>query len=151
MAGVSAWHVDGRPDAPPFQLGYSFGQGGVSYRFVCEPDKVAITETGVTGLADQQTGQQIGDGPGSQMTAAASVMGLYTDEVAANLIAAVATPNPSKGWDLTIELPKTDAAFQSLKTAKAMSLTTTGWAGAVFIGPDDRHVIAPFVSRCAAH
>ncbi|HXQ16335.1 MAG TPA: hypothetical protein VN814_17085, partial [Caulobacteraceae bacterium] len=44
MAGVSAWHVDGRPDAPPFQLGYSFGQGGVSYRFVCEPDKVAITE-----------------------------------------------------------------------------------------------------------
>jgi hypothetical protein len=151
MAGISDWHLDGRPGAPPFQLRYSFAQGGVSYRFVCEPDKVAVTETGVTGLADEQTGQPIGDGPGSQMTAGASVMGLYTTEVEANLIPAVATPNPSKGWDLTIELPKSDPAFQSLTTAKAMSLTTTGWSGAVFIGPDDRHVIAAFVSQCAAH
>jgi len=151
IAGASSWHVEGRPSAPPFQLIYSFGPGQVSYRFVCGPEKVAITETGVTGLADQQTGQPIGDGPGSQITAGASVMGLYTTAVEANLIPAVATPNPSKGWDLTIELPKSDPAFQSLATAKAMSLTTTGWSGAVFIEPDDRHVIAPFVSQCAAH
>lgn len=149
IAGVSDWRVDGRPDAPPFQLRYSFAQGGVTYRFVCGPDKVAVTETGVTGLADQQTGQPVGDGPGSQMTAGASVMGLYTTEVDANLIPAVATANASKGWDLTIELPKSDPAFQSLKTAKAMSLSTTGWTGAVFIGSDDRHVIAAFVSQCA--
>jgi hypothetical protein len=150
LAQPSLWHVSGGPAAPTFELSRTFPKVGVSYRFVCQRNKVAITETGVTQLTDPQTGKPVGDEPGSRMTAGASVMALHTDTVEAKLFPAVATPNSPRGWDLTIELPTNDPAFQSLATAKQMTLMTTGRTGMVLLGPADRDVIAPFVRSCAA-
>ncbi len=109
---------------------------------------MAITETGVTELMDLETGQKVSDAPGSTITPLASSMGLFTDKVKPKLVLSVATLNPVKGWDLTITLQPTDAAFRSLKAAKSMSLMTTGWTGLVELAPQDRRVISTFVDGC---
>jgi len=83
------------------------------------------------------------------MTPGAAYMALFTDRVKPNLVPALTRPNPTKGWDFTIELPKSDSAFQSLAKAKMVILMTTGWTGAAVVGPADHAVLADFASRCA--
>lgn len=129
---------------------FAFDQTGVSYLFECRPLDVAITELGLTGLMDVTTGTKMSDTPasGSTLVGTAASMGLYTDRVKPLLVAAVAKPSSAKGWDLTITLPKKDAAFRSLTKAKSMSLMSTGWTGLVQLGPADQKVIAAFVEAC---
>jgi hypothetical protein len=147
-AGSSAWHVEGGPGTPPFRMEFSFGPSGVTYQFECQPQTVAITETGVTELMDLKTGQKVSDAPGSTITSDASAMGLFTNKIKPQLIPSDAKLNSKKGWDLTIVLPKDDAAFRSLRKADSMSLMTSGWTGMVQLDADDRKVIAAFVDGC---
>ena len=151
LAESSGWQVIGGSDSNPFQLRFGYAQPAVTYVIDCRVDKIIVTETGVTELMDIQTGQKVSDSPGSSITPGASAMALFTDRVQPKMIPAIAKANVTKGWDLTIELPKNDRAFRSLSTATTMSLMTTGWTGAVEIGPSDHAIIAGFVNRCGSH
>jgi hypothetical protein len=59
-----------------------------------------------------------------------------------------AAANATNGWDITIELGKTDRAFLSLARAQMLSLMTTGWTAAVELSRSDRRLFASFVEAC---
>jgi hypothetical protein len=150
-AQASKWTVEGAAQARPLQLAFHGFEGeGVGYVFECLPDGVRITETGVTQLTDPASGQTVGDAPGSTMIPGAAAMGLYADGVDLELVPAVATPNPVRGWDLSITVPFGDKALKSLAKTNALALMTTGWTGAVEIGAEDRKVIRQFTEGCRA-
>jgi hypothetical protein len=77
-------------------------------------------------------------------------MGLMVGKRQPDLKPAETSANPTKGWDLSIELPLKDPALQDLRKADAMTLMTTGWTILVELGPDDRKLIGEFLDRCAA-
>lgn len=148
----SVWSVVGSPASPPFRLTIMSPAGeGTTGVFECEPEAVAITETGVTKIDDTRTGKIVGDEAGSTFpvgAAAAAAMALYTGRSDPRFVSATVRANPVRGWDLTIEIRKSDPAFIALSKAKAVSLMTTGTTGLVFLGSGDRKIIAAFVEQC---
>lgn len=148
-AEPSTWRVEGSPTTPPFRLSEPLEERNGAYVFECRADQVAVTETGVTDLMNVFTGEKVDAAPGTVPQEALS-MALYTDQVKSPLSKAVAAPDPTEGWDLTIVLAKTDPAFASLATANSVSLATTGWTTAVTLDDGDRKVIAGFVARCVS-
>jgi hypothetical protein len=149
-AEPSPWQVEGSPSTPPFRLSLTLEDRNGAYQFECGPDEVRVTETGVTDLMDVFTGAKVDTAPGTIVPEGALSMALYTREVKSPMTKATAVPNATEGWDLTIVLPKTDAAFRSLATSKVVSLATTGWTTAVTLDDEDRKVIAGFVARCVS-
>jgi hypothetical protein len=148
LADPTGWQVMDEPKSGLFQMSFNVGQPGVAYIFDCRANKVLVTETGVTELMDIQTGQKVSNIPSSALPPGASVMALFTDQVEPQMRPARAKPNSANGWDLTLELSKDDRAFRSLSSAKMISLMTTGWTGAVVIGPPDHNIISGFVNQC---
>jgi hypothetical protein len=147
-AGWTVTSAEGQPTRLSFD---GFADKGVRYAFVCEPDGISITETGVTALMDPKTGGKVGDDPGSVMLDGAAVMALFTDRTEPKFIVARARPNEVRGWDLTMKLQLNDPAIKALPRAKAVSLMTTGWTGLAELEAEQRNTIANFLAACSAH
>ncbi|HEY5071248.1 MAG TPA: hypothetical protein VII63_04370 [Caulobacteraceae bacterium] len=147
----AGWRVEGLPDAPPFRLNFPPPAGeGTTATLDCKRDRVTITETGVTKMVDTGTGKIVGDDRNSTIPSAAANMALYVGRGDPHLVSATVHPNAVRGWDLTIEISKSDPAFLGLSKATAVSLMTTGMTGLIEIGPQDHKLIASFVKRCAS-
>jgi hypothetical protein len=120
-----------------------------SYSFECTPDAVLVSETGVTDLLDIRAGgAKVSDGPGATMPDGAAVMALYAGKGDPEFLPATYVPNPNKGWDLSIKLPKRDKRLDALTKTETLSLFTTGFTAAVVIGSAERKMFADFLSRC---
>lgn len=145
----SNWRVAGAPGDTVFSLTTTANaEKGVTWTFQCEADTVALMQTGVTDLMDIQNGQKVSDEPGSTMSPGAAVMGLMSDKANSGFLSALARPNPRRGWDLLVRLPKKDRALRGMAKARMVVVMTTGFTIAVEIGPEDRPVIADFLTRC---
>lgn len=149
-ATAAGWQVEGQPGATPYRLSFAVSEN-VSYAFECRPDGVLVSETGVTQLMDVQTGAKIGDEPGATISPGAAYLMLMTKPKASpDFIPAKATPNPVRGWNLSVLLPKTDKQWRALPKAQMVSLMTTGWTGAVMLDAQSRAVISGFVQGCGS-
>lgn len=145
----SNWRVAGAPGDAVFALTATVNaEKGVTWTFQCEADTVALMQTAVTDLMDMQSGQKVPDGPGAVMSPGAAVMGLMSDKANSGFLPALARPNPRLGWDMLIRLPKKDRALRGMAKARMVVVMTTGFTIAVEIGPEDRPVIADFLTRC---
>jgi len=148
---ASKWSVSGAPDNPPFTLMLPH-QNRPFFVFDCSArDHVKVTQTGVTKLLDMKTNKHVGDGPNDVLTPGAAYMAIGVNDVEPNLVPAKGTHNPAGGWDLVIEIPKSEPAFVALGKAKMMTLFTTGHTVGVVLSDADRAVVGDFVSRCRAH
>ena len=151
VAETGAWRVEGQPGAAPYRLSLDGLGPGVTYAFECRPDGVLITETGVTQLMDIRTGKKVSDEPGSTITPGAAYLMLMTAEKPEPaFMEAKATPNPVRGWDLSIVAPKSDRQWQAFPRAKMVSLMTTGWTIGVELNDVSRKLIAGFVKGCGS-
>lgn len=145
----SKWRVAGAPGDSVFALTSTVSaEKGVTWTFQCEADTVALMQTAVTDLMDVQNGQKVPDAPGAVMSPGAAVMGLMSDKANSGFLPALARPNPRRGWDLLVRLPKKDRALRGMAKAKMVVVMTTGFTIAVEIGPEDRPLIADFLNRC---
>jgi hypothetical protein len=150
-AEPGGWQVEGRPGATPYRLSFTGLGPGMSYSFECQSDGVLITETGVTQLLDIRTGRKIADEPGSTISPGASFMMLVLNaKPGRDFLPATATPNPVRGWDLSIMAPKSDEHWRALPHAKSVSLMTTGWTGNVELDDASRKLIGGFVKGCGS-
>lgn len=146
----NVWRVIGAPGDEVYALVIEFDQPpGSAYVFRCAADSIFLTHRGVTEITDRSTGKVIGDAPGSEITPAASVMGIMSSQsIAPTLYRAAAQPNSKQGWDLTIRLSRSDPALRSLTRSTFMSVMTLGSVHAVSLGEDDRKLIKGFLGAC---
>lgn len=119
-----------------------------SYIFECTSNAVAITYTGVTDLLDIRGKGKVGDAPGSVMPEGAAIMALFTGKGEPKFLPAEYKPNPRKGWDLTLRIPKKDKALKGLEKADMMSLFTTGYTAADVMDAQTRAQFTGFLARC---
>lgn len=119
-----------------------------SYIFECTPNAVAITYTGVTDLLDIRGEGKVGDAPGSVMPEGAAMMALYTGKGEPRFLPAEYKPNPMRGWDLTLRIPKNDKALKGLEKADMLSLFTTGYTAANVVDAETRAQFSAFLARC---
>lgn len=119
-----------------------------SYIFECASDAVVITYTGVTGLLDIRGNGRVGDAPGSVMPEGAAMMALYTGKGDPQFLPAEYKANPSKGWDLTLRMAKSDKALKGLEKTSMLSLFTTGYTAANDVDAGTRAQFAGFLARC---
>jgi len=122
----------------------------VKYQFECLPDKIAISQVGVTKLMNPSTGGPVGDGPGTVMPRGATMMALFAGKGSPKFIPAEAVKNPANGWDLTIELPKSDKQLKAVGKSDMISLFTTGYTMAVPMDADARAKWNAFMQQCNA-
>lgn len=120
----------------------------ISYRFACGASDVAVTQTGVTGLLDLRTGTKIGDDQGAAMPDGAALMALFSGKGDPEFMPAQAVKNPTRGWDLTIRLPKDDRRLKALGKAEMLSLFTTGYTMAVTMDAPARSQWNAFLTLC---
>lgn len=148
QALAQGWALTPAAAGQDLQLSYTPEQGP-SYLFDCTTTDVAVTEFGVTELLDIQTGEKIGDAPGSVMTPGASVMALFTGKGQPEFQPAESVPNAVKGWDMTIHFSKDDKKLRALGKSDMISLFTTGYTAAVEMGKDDRDLARDFLKTCS--
>jgi hypothetical protein len=150
-AEAEPWRATGGPETPPFMLTLADPIGpGTAYKFECGAHEITVTEVGVTQLLDLKTGQHIRDEPGSTMPDGAATMAFRLGSGEGEFRSATAHSNNIRGWDLTIEIAKDDAAFLKFQTAEFVTLMTTGMTNLIKINAVDRTVIDNFVQRCRA-
>jgi hypothetical protein len=124
------------------------GRAAPLYKFDCAGPELVITQFGVTKLLDVRKNEPVADAAGSTLPEGAAFMALGTDKSEPNLVPASAVRNASKGWDMTIRLPKGDSTFASLPRAKFVTLFTTGFTQPAMLDKTDRKLLAEFVGRC---
>lgn len=122
----------------------------VEYRFECAPDKIIVTQTGVTKLMNLATGDPVGDGQDAVMPRGAAMMALFAGKGSPKFVPAEALKNPAGGWDLTIALPKTDKQLKTVGKSDMISLLTTGYTMAVPMEADARAKWNAFMEQCNA-
>jgi hypothetical protein len=143
------WHIGRTDSGAPFAMAYDDDETTPLLRLECGNGEVVATAFGATHLLDPESGQEIGDAPGSEMKGSGPRMALITDTVNANWIRTEAAPNPSLGWDLTIRLPFDHPGFVALPHAKMIALATgEGNATAAAVEKGDRTRLAEFVRMC---
>ena len=146
-ASAGSWQTVGATNGHGERLSLSI-DATHSYVFECGTDAVSVTETGVTDLLDIRGNRKVGDTAGSVMPEGAAMMALYSGKGDPNLLPAAATPNPTKGWDLTLRLAKSDKALNGIPKAEMLSLFTTGFTAAVPLDSDDHAKFSAFLTRC---
>ena len=122
----------------------------VEYRFECALDKVIVTQTGVTKLMNLATGAPVGDGQDAAMPRGAAMMALFAGKGSPKFVPAEALKNPAGGWDLTIELPKTDKQLKTVDKSDMISLLSTGYTMAAPMDADAHAKWNAFMEQCNA-
>ena len=120
----------------------------VAYKFECQPDAIAITETGVTDILDLRTNRKVGDGPDAVMPEGAALMALFGGNGTPDFQPASSVKNPKGGWDLTIRLKKKGKQLRAIRSSGMISLFTTGYTTAVPIDDATSAIWKGFLKRC---
>lgn len=146
------WVVEGSRSAPPYRLTLPDAGKGVSYIFDCSGQNLLVTETGVTELLDIKASvpnTRVPDtGEGRVMPEGSALLAIFTGRGDPDFKLGSAKANPLKGWDITIELPRTDKVFQNLGKADMLSLFSTGYTALVALEKADRKTMTDFVKEC---
>ena len=149
QAMAEGWVLTSAAAGQDLQLSYAATDQVPGYLFDCTATEIAVTEFGVTELLDIQTGQKIGDEPGSIMTPNASVMALFTGKGQPDFLPAESVPNAVKGWDMTIHFSKGDKRLRAFGKSDMISLFTTGYTAAVEMDKDDQALARDFLKACS--
>ena len=145
------WQVEGSRKAPPYRLVLPDVGEGVSYIFDCSGSDLLVTQTGVTELLDMKAGNNArapDTGEGRIFPEGSALMAVATDRGQPDFTLGTAKPNPTKGWDITIQLPRKDKSFQDFGRAEFVTLFTTGFTALVELGAADRKAVSNFVKEC---
>ena len=143
-----SWQTGRAESGAPFAVTFADDAVTPLLSFICEPDALVATVHGQTHLRDPESGQEIGDAPGSEMTGSAAQLALITDTVNAQWAWAEAEPNPAGGWDLTIRLPLDHPGLLAFPRAKMIALVNPGGGTAAAVEKADRPRLAVFVRQC---
>jgi hypothetical protein len=124
--------------------------GSPMLRFECTAEDVVASVYGATHQLDPDSGEEIGDAPGSEMKGSAAQMALITDTVNAHWIWAEAVPHAGVGWDLTIRLPFDHPGLSAFPRAKMIGLVAPGGGTVSVVEKGDRLRLAGFLRSCRA-
>ena len=142
------WHLGRTETGAPFVLVYEDDERTAMMRFECASAEVVATAYGLTHLKDPDSGEEVGDAPGSTMKGSAAQMALITDKVNAHWVWAEAEPNPAGGWDLTIRLPLDHPGLLAFPRAKMIALVVPKGGNASAVEKSDRPRLAAFLRQC---